>query len=159
MMYRTRGTPRRRHRTHNERSSLAARRSITARMVPMEERRHEHHATGAPCLAQPVRPSGYCYWHDPAIATERDAARRQGGYNKSNRSRAAKTMALTSDDLLLTLSRAILKVEAGTLEPGPANAMASLARAMTSIRETSDLEQRLAELEARVDAPMMRRSG
>lgn len=57
--------------------------------------------------------------------------------------------ALTSEELLVTLSRAITRVEAGELQAGPANALASLARAMTSIRETTEIERRLMELEQR----------
>ena len=56
-------------------------------------------------------------------------------------------MALTSDELLVTLSRAITKVETGELPAGPANAIASIARAMVAVRQSSDLEARLAELE------------
>jgi hypothetical protein len=56
---------------------------------------------------------------------------------------------MTSDDLLVTLSEAIRKVDRGELEPGPANAISSLARAMNSIRETTEIERRLAELEQR----------
>jgi hypothetical protein len=103
---------------------------------------------GTPCSAAP-RARGYCLWHDAALASERETWRAKGGANKSNKSRAKKQLALTSDDLLATLSRAITKVEAGELEPGPANAMASLARAMNSIRETTEIERRLGELEAR----------
>ncbi len=108
-------------------------------------------AAGSACSAQPVRPDGFCYWHSPALATERDAARRRGGEHRSNRLRAAKAMpaALTSDDLLATLSEAIRRVEAGELVPGVVNAMANLARVINVIRETSEIEQRIRELEQR----------
>ena len=106
---------------------------------------------GSPCSAQPVRPSGWCYWHDPAIATERAEARRRGGEHRSNRRRAAKAVppAMSTDDLLATLSEAIRRVEAGELEPGVVNAMANLARAMNAIRESSEIEQRIRDLEQR----------
>jgi hypothetical protein len=50
-------------------------------------------------------------------------------------------------------------VEKGELEPGPANAISSLARAMTSIRETTEFERRLAELEGRAALANDRRFG
>ena len=114
---------------------------------------------GSACSAQPVRPDGFCYWHSPALATERTAARRRGGEHRSNRLRAAKAMpaALTSDDLLVTLSRVIAKAEKGEIEPGPANAISSLARAMNAIRETTEIEQRLADLERRLNTSNDRR--
>ncbi len=116
---------------------------------------------GSACSAQPVRPDGFCYWHSPALTTERDAARRRGGEHRSNRLRAAKAMpaALTSDDLLVTLSRVIAKTENGEIEPGPANAISSLARAMNAIRETTELERRLSDLEARAGIVNDRRFG
>jgi hypothetical protein len=93
----------------------------------------------------------FCLMHDPASADMRREAGRKGGHARSNQKRARKAMptALTSDELLVTLSRAIDKVEKGELEPGPANAIASLARAMNSIRETTEIERRLSELEQR----------
>jgi hypothetical protein len=56
---------------------------------------------------------------------------------------------MSTDDLLATLSEAIRRVEAGELEPGVVNAMANLARAMNAIRESSEIEQRIRELEQR----------
>ena len=108
-------------------------------------------SAGSPCSAQPVRASGWCYWHDPAIATERAEARRRGGEHRSNRVRAAKTvpLAMSTDDLLARLSEAIRRVEAGELEPGVVNVMANLARAMNAIRESSEIEQRIRDLELR----------
>jgi hypothetical protein len=107
--------------------------------------------SGSRC-ASPVLPeSAYCFVHDPAAADRRREASKKGGHARSNAARAAKAMppALTSDDLLVTLSEAIRKVERGELAPGPANAISSLARAMNSIRETTEIERRLEELEGR----------
>ena len=56
--------------------------------------------SGSPCSATPVRPSGYCYWHDPDLAAERDEARRRGGRARSNQARARKQLA--GDDRLAT---------------------------------------------------------
>ena len=103
---------------------------------------------GAPCRAGAWRDQ-LCRWHHPSLEEARAEGRRKGGYGKSNTARAKKQLALTSDDLLATLSRAIVKVEAGDLAPGPANALASLARALSSIRETAEYGRRIAELEQR----------
>ena len=112
---------------------------------------------GRPVLAG--RP--FCLMHDPASTDVRREAGRKGGHARSNAARAAKAMpaALTSDELLVTLSRAIDKVEKGELDPGPANAISSLARAMNSIRETTEIERRLSELEQRAGVMNDRRFG
>ncbi len=107
--------------------------------------------SGSRCQRPALAGKQHCLMHDPESAELRLEASRKGGHARSNAARAAKAMptALTSDELLVTLSRAIAKVEKGELEPGPANAMASLARAMNSIRETMEIERRLSELEQR----------
>ena len=107
---------------------------------------------GRRCDRPVIAGKQHCLFHDPQSAELRRAGSRAGGKARSNAARAARQLppAFTSDELLAVLSGAIRKVEAGELEPGPANAMSSLARAMTSIREVSEVERRLAELEERV---------
>lgn len=108
-------------------------------------------ANGHACSAQPVRPSGYCYWHDPQTAQERAEGRRRGGKNRSNRARAQKAtdgMDLHEIDLLLGV--AFKKAILGTISPGAATAAATVARAMLAVREHGTLErieERLADLE------------
>jgi len=91
----------------------------------------------------------WCIWHDPGAEEQRREMSRRGGEARSNQARARKELGatLTSDDLLATLSRAIKRVEKGELEAGPANAIASLARAMNVIREATEVERRLEVLE------------
>jgi hypothetical protein len=103
---------------------------------------------GAPCRAGAWRDQ-LCRWHHPTLEEARAEGRRKGGYGKSNAARAKKQLALSSDDLLATLSRAMIRVEDGVLAPGPANALGSLARAMNEIRKTAEFERRIAELEQR----------
>src|SRR5687767_12937773 len=102
-------------------------------------------AAGSPCSAQPIRPDGYCYWHSPNAAADRAEARRRGGASRSNQARARRALpaAMGSDELLATLSEAIRRVERGDMQPGPAGAIAQLARTMNAIRETSEVERRL----------------
>ena len=108
--------------------------------------------SGSRCNAPALPASTFCYLHDPTAEERRREASRRGGKARSNAARAAAALppAMTSDDLLVTLSEAIRKVDRGELAPGPANAISSLARAMNSIRETTEIERRLSELEAQV---------
>jgi hypothetical protein len=106
---------------------------------------------GAPCSAQPVRDDGYCYWHSPSTASERAEARRRGGRAKSNQSRAKRQMesaAMTPNEIQGFVAVALRGVMTGSITPGIANAVASLARAAVAVREATELEARLSELES-----------
>ena len=50
------------------------------------------------------------------------------------------------------LGRALVDLEKGDLDPARGSAMAAVARAMTTVIEKGDLEERLAALEAAADA-------
>src|SRR5687768_11864892 len=107
-------------------------------------------AAGSPCSATPVRPSGYCYWHDPALTAERDEARRRGGAARSNKARAVKQLpagVLSNDQLRGVLGVTIAKVLKGDVEPGVGSSVASLARAYVSVTEAGAVET----LQAQVD--------
>ena len=106
---------------------------------------------GAPCSAQPVRKTGFCYWHDPSREPERQANRRKGGAARSNRARLRKQYAaevLTLREVQGLLSKLLKDVTEGRVEPGVASAGASVARAIASVAQVGDMEERLAELEA-----------
>jgi len=107
--------------------------------------------SGSRCDRPALAGGAFCLMHSPDHAEMRREASRKGGRARSNQARAAKAMpaALTGDELLALLSACLRRVEAGTLEAGPANAIAGLAKAITAIRESTDTEARLAELEAR----------
>jgi hypothetical protein len=105
---------------------------------------------GAACRAVPLPDSAYCFNHDPDLAERRAENRRKGGRARSNAARAAKQFSdtpLTTAELLGTLSRAVRRTEAGDMEPNIANALAGLCRAISSIRENAELEERIAALE------------
>ena len=109
-------------------------------------------ANGQPCSAQPVRPSGYCVWHEPGLEAERQAARRRGGESRSNRVRAGRRYAaavLSLRQVQGMLSVVLEDVIAGDVEPGIATAAAGVARAIASVAQVGDIEERLAELEQR----------
>jgi hypothetical protein len=117
--------------------------------------------SGSPCSATPVRADGYCWWHSPALAEERDAARRRGGAARSNKARAAKQIppAMSAADLAGWLSLLFTQVLTGRIEPKIGTACATIARTLLEVRTTTELEQRLSELEARAgvaEAPRWR---
>jgi hypothetical protein len=105
---------------------------------------------GRPCSAGPVRPSGYCYWHDPALLEQRRTDRQRGGAARSNVARARKQIAgavLSPSDIQGLLGATLRAVIAGRIEPGIGNAAANLARALIAVREATEIETRLAALE------------
>jgi hypothetical protein len=107
---------------------------------------------GNPCAAKPWR-GDYCRWHSPQLAAQRREWSRRGGASRSNKARARKGLAgeaLTMPEVSGLLSRALRKVEAGTMEPGVATAMATLARALVATQEAGVVEERLAALEERL---------
>jgi hypothetical protein len=107
---------------------------------------------GKPCGAKPLPGSELCPWHDPAWAERRQEWSKRGGKGKSNEARARKRLSgelRDMGDVKARLMSALAKVEAGELESGPANAMANLARAIATIVQVGELEDRIQELESR----------
>ena len=105
---------------------------------------------GVTCSAQPVRESGFCFWHDPGREAERRANRRKGGEARSNRARLRKQYAaevLTLREVQGFLSKLLKDVTEGRTEPGVASAGASVARAIAAVSQAVDLEERLVDLE------------
>jgi hypothetical protein len=104
---------------------------------------------GKPCEAQPVRRSGYCFWHDPALADERDRKRREGGVNRSNKARARKALPadpLSAEEVRSYLGVVFLDVISGKVEPGVGTAAANIARALMDVAKVAEVEQQVAEL-------------
>ena len=110
--------------------------------------------SGAPCSAQAYK-DGLCRWHHPDLEAQRSEERRRGGHARSNAARARKALAgelRDMGDVKARLMIALAKVEEGELEPGPANAMANLARAIATVAGVADFEGQLAELRHEVAA-------
>src|SRR5215213_2375356 len=107
--------------------------------------------SGSRCNSPVLPDSAYCFVHDPAAADRRREASVRGGRARSNAARAAKVLqpALTTDDLLVTLSDVIRKAEKSEIEPGIVNCISGAARTMNEIRKTTEIERRLEELEQR----------
>lgn len=107
---------------------------------------------GVPCRANAQHDSIYCFFHDPASAKEREAARVNGG---KERSRRAAVLPPETPDAKLTsaadvtglLAETINQVRRGELDPRVANTVGYLAGMMVKAKQ-DDLEQRLVRLES-----------
>lgn len=108
-------------------------------------------STGKPCSAY-VRPGEtWCRWHDPEREAERKQWRVKGGKNKSNIARLRKLWSeehLEPAEVTGLLSAALIAAYEGALEPGVLSAIASAARALVAVHEATEVEARLAALEA-----------
>ncbi len=104
---------------------------------------------GAACSAQARPGRDHCAWYDPQLDSQRAAWRQKGGVGRSNAQRARRALGDAGDlsAVQAKLVAALEKVEAGTLEPSHAQAMASLARAIVAVAVPGDLALRLGELE------------
>src|SRR4051794_28371415 len=104
---------------------------------------------GKPCGANATA-DGLCAWHSPQWAEKRRQWSARGGANSSNSQRAKKHLPdgiLTMDEVRGLLGVAMRDVLAGTLEPGPANAAAAIARSYLAASEAAAVET----LQAQVD--------
>lgn len=104
---------------------------------------------GTPCSAPPRPGSAWCVWHDPETKAQRAEWSKRGGAARSNQARARKALKGDVRDIAAvkaSLLSALEKVEAGELDPGPANAMANLARAIVSVAGVADFEVQLSEM-------------
>ncbi len=106
---------------------------------------------GTPCSAEAVD-SRLCRWHtqSPEWIEKRSEWSAKGGKSRSNAARARAALpdeALSPRQLSCLLSKALHDVLRGELEPNRANAVSALARTLTSICETVEIETRLSALE------------
>ncbi len=96
--------------------------------------------------------SALCWLHDPNVAEQRREASRKGGRARSNAARAKKALPaeiMTDDELLSWLGVMLKRVMTGATTPAIGNSVATIAKAMVAVRQASELEDRLAELEQR----------
>jgi hypothetical protein len=106
---------------------------------------------GERCRGQALPGSEFCIAHDPTKVVAITEARRKGGAARSNRARARREMAnaaLTPGELQGVIAVTLKAVFAGSKSPGIGQAVAALARAAISVREATELEERLTRLEA-----------
>lgn len=107
---------------------------------------------GTPCRGTALPNETTCFAHSPQLAQQRKQWAIDAGKAKSNTARMRKrlgtgaaTLALSEVDALLCI--ALKGVLTGKIEPGIATSAATVAKAITSVRASSDLEERLATLE------------
>jgi hypothetical protein len=107
--------------------------------------------SGSRCTTPVVAGSVFCWMHAPERAEGRREAARKGGKARANAERARKQIpdAMSADELSGWLSLLFKNVMAGRIEPKIGTAAASIARVLHEVRHTTEIEQRLAELESR----------
>jgi len=105
------------------------------------------------CRANARHGSIYCFFHDPDSAAERDAARKNGGRERSRR--AAVLPGDTPDkplesavDVTRLLAETINQVRRGEVDPRVSNAVGYLASILLKAKERDELEQRVRRLES-----------
>ncbi len=106
--------------------------------------------SGNRCSSSVLPGSAFCFVHDPNAAERRRAASVKGGRARSNAARAKKQLpaALTPDDLQGYLALTLRGVLSGRVQPAVGNCIAALARSIVTVREATELEERLTALEA-----------
>jgi hypothetical protein len=107
---------------------------------------------GQACQGPVLDGGAYCFTHDPTRAAERQAARQKGGHNRGAVVRLRHLCPPRLVPIFDQLETAMQEVHDGTLKPGQAIAMASLARAMCAILTAGELEERLRAIEGRASA-------
>jgi|SRR5215218_8737959 hypothetical protein len=112
--------------------------------------------TGKPCSGTPRPGTGFCWFHDPALAAQRADGRRRGGHNSAKEQRARKALAGGFKDVQ-TAQAVMLQVLArlyrGDFDPGLAVAMASVARAIDALAKTTAaaaMEEQLAAMRQQI---------
>ncbi len=107
--------------------------------------------SGEPCNAAALPGRSLCWAHDPELRGKAAEARKAGGRNSSAAARAARRVPKDMADLVERLLLAVDEVHRGDLDTKRATAMAALGRAIVTVYEAGELQQRLTELEARVN--------
>lgn len=101
---------------------------------------------GRQCTARPRPGVALCWAHDPATATKRKHAHAASGQNRATVKRLERAMLGTLRPILDILYGALVGLEAGTVEPRTAVAMASVAGAITKMYEVATLQAQMDQL-------------
>jgi hypothetical protein len=113
----------------------------------------EVNRNGQGCEANAMTNSKFCFFHDPSKAKERAAARRAGGVQRSRRVAVlppdTPDRPLRSSSELLELLRDMMnKILRGELDPKIGYSVGYLATIQARVLAQSEMEERLAALEA-----------
>ena len=116
----------------------------------MKRKCRHNRSDGGACQANATASSGFCFFHDPDLASDRQAAQRAGGL----RNKAASLPADTPDcavrnaaDVIALLGMSINQVRRGQIDPRVANAIGYLSATLLKALELGNLEQRVSALE------------
>ena len=120
-------------------------------MITTERKRCKNRTrNGEPCRGFAME-DGYCFSHSPALEKKRLEARAKGGKNSA---RVARLRGLVPPRLMPVydrLEQALEEVHGGEIESKQATAMAALARAMVAVLTSGELEERLRNLENKIE--------
>ena len=100
---------------------------------------------GSPCTATVEPPQTHCWWHDPANAAKRRRAASKAGKSKPNRELAAikgRLSGLADDVLAGEVDKGVAAVASQVL-----NVYLRAIATELKVKETEELEERIAELE------------
>ncbi len=106
--------------------------------------------SGTRCEANAITGSVYCFFHDPAKAKERAAARKAGGHKNKAVVLPAATPDVPLDkisDVVRLLGETINQVRRGELDPKFSNAIGYLTGILLKALEQGEIEERLSALE------------
>lgn len=121
-----------------------------------------HAANGRRCNARAIRGKTRCFFHDPALAEQRTAARRRGGEHNRVAILPDDTAELplrNSHDAAELIGKTINDLRRGKLDPKVATAVGYLTTVGLRAIQVGDLEQRLAALEGRGPKPNSTQKG
>jgi len=107
---------------------------------------------GSPCRARALRASTRCFCHEPRLQGKATTARRAGGFNKANAVRAEKVLPRDLRPLLGLLTRGMMDVRDGKMEPAQLSSIAAAAGAVVrlySVVDADEIAARVAALEDR----------
>ena len=110
---------------------------------------------GQRCRGTAMEGSGYCYFHNPAMEKQRKAAQQRGG--RANRAPVLPAdvpdvQLESSKDIAVLLAQTINQARKGQIGPKVAGTIGYLASSLGRVLETSNLEERLARVEAALKA-------
>ncbi len=119
----------------------------------MQEQCNGVNKQGERCNGKALPDSEFCIAHDPKKVIAIAEARRRGGQARGNRSRAKRELegaAMTASELGGILALTIRHILAGEQTPGVGQAIAALSRASLEAGKSSDLEERMSQIERRL---------
>lgn len=108
--------------------------------------------SGEPCKSRPLRGATLCAFHsDPAAAVELGRKGGRKGARKSLPSAELPADVTSAADVRQVLAHTLLQVLAGKVDTAIANSAAILSGHLLKALEVSDVERRLAALEAKLN--------